>query len=60
MIGRLLESVITEFGINCKISHCVTDSGSNYVKAFKEFGQEQGRQVGNEEELEQIGEAGNE
>lgn len=37
-IGNLLSKIHDEFGINAnKITCCVTDNGSNFVKAFKEF-----------------------
>lgn len=37
-IASLLQSIIEEFGIGKKVIGCVTDNGSNYVKAFKKYG----------------------
>lgn len=37
VLAELIESVIAEYGLSNKISHCITDSGSNFVKAFKEY-----------------------
>ena len=34
----MIESVIAEFKLSGKVTHCITDSGSNFVKAFDEFG----------------------
>lgn len=36
-IAQLIDGVIEEYGIHSKVSHMVTDNGSNFVKAFKEF-----------------------
>ena len=38
VLARLIEAVIVEYNIARKVTHCVTDSGSNFVKAFAEFG----------------------
>lgn len=57
-IGRLMESVMAEFGINNKVSHCVTDSGSNFVKALKEF--RVSEEIGSNEHEEQPSEDGEE
>ena len=45
VLGKLIESVLAEYNIARKVTHCVTDSGSNFIKAFAEFGSE------NEEEI---------
>ncbi|TGZ54359.1 Uncharacterized protein DBV15_12464, partial [Temnothorax longispinosus] len=38
-VARLIEDIHTSFGINKnKIIATVTDNGSNFVKAFREFG----------------------
>lgn len=37
ILADLIDSVLTEFQLHKKVTHCVTDSGSNFVKAFKEF-----------------------
>ena len=37
VLAKTIESVGEEFGILDKISRCVTDSGSNFMKAFKHF-----------------------
>ena len=37
VLGKEIESVMAEYGLQSKVSHCVTDSGSNFVKAFKVF-----------------------
>jgi len=37
-LAKIIESVIAEFKLGGKVTHCVTDSGSNFVKAFAEFG----------------------
>ena len=38
VLANTINSVMAEYGLSpAKISHCVTDSGSNFVKAFKEF-----------------------
>ena len=34
----MIESVVAEFKLSGKVTHCITDSGSNFVKAFDEFG----------------------
>lgn len=38
VLAKLIESIIIEYDISNKITHCVTDSGSNFVKAFAKFG----------------------
>lgn len=35
VLADAIMSVILEFGLDGKVTHCVTDSGSNFVKAFK-------------------------
>lgn len=37
VLAKLIDSIIAEYGLHGKISHCTTDSGSNFVKAFKEY-----------------------
>ena len=37
VIADILNDIFQEYGISSKISHCVTDSGSNIVKAFYVF-----------------------
>ena len=39
MLAKTLESTNTEFGITDKICYTVTDSGANFVKAFRHFAQ---------------------
>lgn len=36
-IARLLDNVIEEYALQGKICHMVTDNGSAFVKAFKEY-----------------------
>ena len=38
VIAETLQSIMEEFGLMGKVTHCITDSGSNFVKAFAEFG----------------------
>ena len=38
VIGRILEQIFSEFEILYKITDVITDSGSNFVKAFSLFG----------------------
>lgn len=38
LLAQKLEEMNTEFGIKDKIVQTVTDSGSNFIKAFKVFG----------------------
>lgn len=41
VLGKLMYDIHNEFGLNIdKLTHTVTDGGSNYCKAFKIFGQE--------------------
>ena len=35
VLGCVIEDILAEYGV--LVSHCVTDSGSNFVKAFKEY-----------------------
>lgn len=35
VIAECISEVIDQFGLEGKVSHCITDSGSNFVKAFK-------------------------
>lgn len=37
VIADQVYGVIGEFGLSGKVSHCVTDSGANFVKAFKVY-----------------------
>lgn len=38
VLGKLIESIMAEYGLtSSKVSDCITDSGSNFVKAFKEY-----------------------
>lgn len=37
VIAELLQDIFHEYGIAAKISHCITDAGSNFVKAFKVY-----------------------
>ncbi|XP_029348038.1 uncharacterized protein LOC115034755 [Acyrthosiphon pisum] len=39
VLAKSMESVYTEFEINNKISYSTTDNGSNFVKSFKVYGQ---------------------
>lgn len=41
VLAKLIESVIAECKITGKVSHCITDSGSNFLKAFREFGNQE-------------------
>ncbi len=36
-ISKKLDEIISEYELNCKVNFIVTDNGSNFVKAFKEF-----------------------
>ncbi|KZR96874.1 Uncharacterized protein APZ42_008547, partial [Daphnia magna] len=38
VLAKLLEEIHNEFGITQKLTATVTDSGSNFVKAFRLFG----------------------
>lgn len=38
MIAALLSDIFLDYGIQEKITYVITDNGSNFVKAFKEFG----------------------
>lgn len=38
VLANLIESIIAEYKVMKRVSHCVTDSVSNFVKAFAEFG----------------------
>jgi len=40
-LGRVLESINTEFGISDKTCFVVTDSGANFLKAFQHFSMEE-------------------
>lgn len=37
VLAELIHGIIMDYNIEGKISHCITDSGSNFVKAFEEF-----------------------
>lgn len=37
IIAEVIDLVMAEYGLNNKVSHCITDSGSNFLKAFAEF-----------------------
>ena len=39
VLGTQLRFVMAEYGLQYKVSHCVTDSGSNFPAAFKDFTQ---------------------
>ncbi|XP_041837775.1 uncharacterized protein LOC121637653 isoform X2 [Melanotaenia boesemani] len=36
-VATELEDIFSRYGLNKKVTACVTDNGSNFVKAFKEF-----------------------
>lgn len=38
VLGQLLEEIHEEFGISRKVVATITDNGSNFVKAFQQFG----------------------
>lgn len=38
MIATLLSDILLDYGIQRKVVYVVTDNGSNFVKAFREFG----------------------
>lgn len=38
VIGKLLEAIHDEFGIEAKVTMTITDNGSNFLKAFRLFG----------------------
>lgn len=40
VLAALIEGIVAEYKITGKVTHCVTDSGSNFVKAFAEFGEQ--------------------
>ena len=40
-VATELEEIFSRYGLNNKVTECVTDNGSNFVKAFKEFQQAQ-------------------
>ena len=40
-VATELEDIFSRYGLNNKVTACVTDNGSNFVKAFKEFQQAQ-------------------
>lgn len=37
VLGREIQGIIDEYGLSRKVSHCVTDSGSNFMKAFEQY-----------------------
>lgn len=37
VIAANISEVISEYGIVSRVSHCITDSGSNFIKAFREY-----------------------
>ena len=41
VLASLIESVSAKYNISGKVSHCVIDSGSNFIKAFRDFGPQQ-------------------
>lgn len=49
IIAKMLESIHDEFAITDKVCFTVTDSGSNFLKAFKHFGLDKSEEI--EEEL---------
>ncbi|KAK1885388.1 Calfumirin-1, partial [Dissostichus eleginoides] len=51
-IATELEDIFSQYGLtNDKVTACVTDNGSNFVKAFKEHQQ---RQVESNEEEDEV------
>ena len=36
-ISKKLDEIIAAFDLQCKVNFIVTDNGSNFVKAFKEY-----------------------
>ena len=36
-IAEMIDGVMTDFVLHAKVNSIVTDNGSNFVKAFKEF-----------------------
>ena len=36
-IAKLIDDIMTDYCLHGKVSHVVSDNGSNFVKAFKEF-----------------------
>ncbi|KAK0141109.1 hypothetical protein N1851_021911 [Merluccius polli] len=56
-IATELEDIISQYGLtNNKVTACVTDNGSNFVKAFKEYQQQVNIESDEEEEVEDDGE----
>ncbi|XP_056135159.1 uncharacterized protein LOC130111889 [Lampris incognitus] len=56
-IATELEDIFSQYGLtNNKVTACVTDNGSNFVKSFKEFQQQQAQSECDEEEMEEGGE----
>lgn len=38
VLAKEIDAILVEYGLSStKVTHCVTDSGSNFVKTFKEF-----------------------
>lgn len=50
VIGDVLQTIFEEYGIASKITHCVTDSGSNFIKAFRVYAETESEEVDVENE----------
>lgn len=54
VLGRIMYEIHNEFGLKIeKLTHCITDGGSNYCKAFRIFGFTTTREEGTDEQTDE-------